>query len=168
MEHELTPSLENYLRVIYHVIESQGAVRAKEIATRLDVSNASVTGALRMLEKKNYIHYTPYGVITLTREGKRTGRDLQRARETLAEFLVDVLAVDEATAEEAACGMEHAVSRQIMDRFVAFFAFVKACPYAGIVWDEKNGFHCDARSGCCGTQMGKSQELTIPEGSALK
>lgn len=53
----LSASLENYIRVIYEIIGEQEAVRAKEIAARLDVSSASVTGALRQLAKRGLINY---------------------------------------------------------------------------------------------------------------
>lgn len=142
MNASLSASLENYIRVIYEIIGEQEAVRAKEIAARLDVSSASVTGALRQLAKRGLINYEPYGIITLTRAGQRAGEQLCRANRALRDFLVSVLSVDSAPAEEAACKLEHAISREIMDRFTKFFEFMNACPYAGVTWVKDMGFHC--------------------------
>lgn len=142
MTTNLSASLENYIRVIYEIIGEQEAVRAKEIAARLEVSSASVTGALRQLAKRGLINYEPYGIITLTREGHRAGEALCRANRAFRDFLVSVLSVDEEPAEEAACKMEHAVSRDIMERFAKFFEFMNACPYAGVTWVKGMGFHC--------------------------
>lgn len=142
MATSLSASLENYLRVIYEIIGEQEAVRAKEIAARLGVSSASVTGALRQLAKRGLINYAPYGIITLTREGQRAGEELCRANRTFRDFLVSVLAVDAEPAEEAACKLEHAISRDVMERFTKFFEFMNACPYAGVTWVKGMGFHC--------------------------
>ena len=53
LSEELTASLEDYLETIYLIISEKEAVRPKDIAKRLDVSNASVTGALKTLADKN-------------------------------------------------------------------------------------------------------------------
>jgi len=142
MTANLSASLENYIRVIYEIIGEQEAVRAKEIAARLEVSSASVTGALRQLAKRGLINYEPYGIITLTREGQRAGEALCRANRAFRDFLVSVLAVEAEPAEEAACRLEHAISREIMERFAKFFEFMNACPYAGVTYVKGVGFHC--------------------------
>jgi len=66
----LTASLEDYLEAIFQIIAEKQAVRPKDIARRLKVSNASVTGALRSLAEKKLINYAPYDVISLTTDGK--------------------------------------------------------------------------------------------------
>ena len=69
LSEELTSSLEDYLETIYLIISEKEAVRPKDIAKRMNVSNASVTGALKTLANKGMINYAPYDVITLTNEG---------------------------------------------------------------------------------------------------
>ena len=155
MYEELSASMEDYLRVIYEIIEEQGAVRAKDIAERLGVSNPSVTGALRSLEKRNLIHYAPYGVITLTPAGERTGKNLENARNIMQDFLLNVLALDEEQAKDTACKLEHVISREIMDRFAKFFEYVKDCPRGGIAWERGRGFHCEMRGKCCDQEESK-------------
>ena len=56
MSEELTSSLEDYLETIYLIISEKEAVRPKDIAKRLNVSNASVTGALKTLADKGMIN----------------------------------------------------------------------------------------------------------------
>ena len=75
---ELTSSLEDYLESIYLIISEKEAVRPKDIAKRLNVSNASVTGALKTLSDKGMINYAPYDVITLTDKGREAAIDVLR------------------------------------------------------------------------------------------
>ena len=121
VKRKVSPSLEDYLEAIYWIASQKGAAKAKDIAGRLKVSGASVTGALRTLSKKGLVNYAPYDVITLTAEGDEIARRVGRKHETLRDFFVDVLGVDEAEADGAACEMEHGLPSSIrlkLERFV--------------------------------------------------
>ena len=139
----LTASLEDYLEAIFHIIADKEAVRPKDIARRLKVSNSSVTGALRSLAEKNLINYAPYDVITLTPSGKDAARDVIRRHEVLRDFFVNVLAIDSRDADKAACEMEHAIPKSILDRFIEFAEFVEICPRGGAKWISGFGYYCD-------------------------
>ncbi|RLF31510.1 MAG: DtxR family transcriptional regulator [Thermoplasmata archaeon] len=139
----LTASLEDYLEAIFHIIAEKQAVRPKDIAKRLRVSNSSVTGALRSLADKGLINYAPYDVISLTPSGKTAAKDVIRRHEALRDFFVKVLAVDEQNADKAACRMEHSIPRFILERFIQFAEFVEVCPRAGSKWIAGFGYYCD-------------------------
>ena len=138
----LTASLEDYLETIFRVIEEKQAVRPKDIAQRLKVSNASVTGALRSLAEKRLINYAPYDVITLTPDGKSAAQDVARRHEVLRDFFVRVLAVEANDADEAACKMEHSIPKSILNRFIQFAEFVEVCPRGGSDWISGFGHYC--------------------------
>jgi DtxR family Mn-dependent transcriptional regulator len=139
----LTASLEDYIEAIFHIIAEKGAVRAKDIAKRLRVSNSSVTGALRSLADKELINYAPYDVISLTPTGKAAATDVVRRHETLRDFFIKVLAVEEVDADKAACQMEHSIPKVILERFIQFAEFVEVCPRAGAKWIKGFGYYCD-------------------------
>jgi len=139
----LTASLEDYLEAIYHIIADKQAVRPKDIARRLKVSNSSVTGALRSLAEKKLINYAPYDVITLTVDGKTAAKDVIRRHEVLRDFFIKVLAVDEEDADKAACQMEHSITKVILERFIQFAEFVEVCPRGGAKWIAGFSHHCD-------------------------
>ncbi|MDX9746798.1 MAG: metal-dependent transcriptional regulator [Syntrophales bacterium] len=143
MTDALTASLEDYLKAIFHIIAQKQGVRPKDIAERLGVTNASVTGALRALADKEMINYVPYDVITLTAVGKVAAKDVIRRHEVLRDFFMKVLAVDENNADEAACRMEHFIPRVILERFVQFVEFVEVCPRGGSKWIAGFAYHCD-------------------------
>jgi DtxR family Mn-dependent transcriptional regulator len=144
-EAALSASLEDYLKAILHIVEEKEAARAKDIALRLDVHSSSVTGALRSLVSKGLINYAPYDVVTLTPRGKKVAQDVERRHQALSDFFVKVLAVDQDEADESACKMEHAVSKNIRDRLMQFVELVEECPPAVGEWLEKIGFEFEHR-----------------------
>jgi DtxR family Mn-dependent transcriptional regulator len=139
----LTASLEDYLEAIFHIIAEKHAVKPRDIARRLKVSYASVTGALRSLSEKKLINYSPYDLITLTEEGEVAAKDVVRRHEILHDFFVEVLTVPEADADDAACRMEHSIPKDIVERFVRFVEFVATCPRGGQKWIKGFGYQCD-------------------------
>ena len=139
---ELSASMEDYLEAIYHIVTAKQAARAKDIAKRLDVNNSSVTGALRTLSEKGYINYAPYDVITLTPKGHKHAEDVVRRHEALMDFFTKVLCVDKGEASDAACKMEHAVSRTILDRLIRFVEFIEICPRGGESLIQGFNNHC--------------------------
>lgn len=143
LDHALTASLEDYLEAICHIITEKEAVRPKDIAKRLKVSNSSVTGALHALAGKKLINYAVYDVISLTPAGKTIAKDVIRRHEVLRDFFVNVLSVNETEADEAACRMEHWIPKVILERFIQFAEFIEVCPRGGAKWIAGFGCHCD-------------------------
>jgi DtxR family Mn-dependent transcriptional regulator len=139
----LTASLEDYLEAIFHIASDRQAVKPRDIAKRLKVSYASVTGALRSLAEKKLVNYTPYDLITLTPTGETAAKDVVRRHEVLHDFFVNVLAVDDTEAGIAACQMEHSIPKAIVDRFIQFVDFVQSCPRGGSKWIKGFSYHCD-------------------------
>ena len=125
---ELTESLEDYLEAIYRIIRERQVARPKEIAARMRVSSASVTGALKTLAERELIHYAPYDFVTFTPGGMAVAEEIYRRHEQLKGFLRDFLHVEEIEAEEVACKMEHAVSRSVLEKLIRLAAAIQDCP----------------------------------------
>ena len=139
----LSSNMEDYLEAIYHTSAEKQAARAKDIAERLNVNKSSVTGALRSLSEKGYVNYAPYDIITLTTEGQVLAKDVVRRHETLKDFFVKILLLDDAEAEEASCKIEHAISERILDRIINFVEFMEICPRGGREWLKGFRRHCE-------------------------
>ena len=120
IEEKLSSSMEDYLEAISFIIDEKQAVRAKDISKRLGVNNSSVTGALHALADKDMINYVPYDVITLTSKGEKIAKDVIQRHIALRDFFVNILLIDESEAEEAACKMEHGVSKNVLDRLTKY------------------------------------------------
>ncbi len=121
----LSASLEDYLEAIFHLISQNGVARVRDIAKRLNVKKASVTGALRLLSEKNFVSYTPYELVTITGTGKRKAKDIIKRHEVFSSFLKKILLVDSDTAEKDACKIEHVVSPIVVNRLVEFMNFIE-------------------------------------------
>ncbi len=143
---DLTASQEDYLEAIYHISAKKMAARAKDIAERLGVRGSSVTGALRSLGALGLINYAPYDLITLTGEGKVVAEEIVKRHSALERFLVNVLGIDEKEADEAACKMEHAVPKPIIERLAKYSEYVEKCPKGGVSWESGFGYYC--KQGC--------------------
>ena len=142
----LSSSLEDYLEAIFFIAEDKGAARPKDIADRLSVKAASVTGALKHLAEKQLINYAPYDVVTLTAAGKRVARAIAKKHNALLGFFSDVLDIPRDEVEDFACKMEHIIPDHILERFVEFAEFVNKCPNRGAIWREgSHGYFCQTR-----------------------
>jgi DtxR family transcriptional regulator, Mn-dependent transcriptional regulator len=135
-------SMENYLETIFHLVREHTVARVKDIADRLKVSRSSVTGMLQSLRDHHFVNYEPYGFVTLTTEGTTIAKRVVRRHEALRDFMVEVLSIDAEVADEAACHMEHGISKQVVDRFLEFAEFVQTCPRAGAKWINGFGYRC--------------------------
>ncbi len=131
---ELSESLEDYLEAILNLEEVQKVARAKDIAEKIGVQRGSVTSALKNLAERDLINYEPYSFITLTQQGKKIAREITYRHAILKDFLINVLKIDEKTAESTACRMEHAVDKKTLERMVSFFDFIYSCPRTGKDW----------------------------------
>jgi DtxR family Mn-dependent transcriptional regulator len=140
----LSSNMEDYLEAIFHISQEKQAARAKDIADRLMVNKSSVTGALRSLSEKGLVNYAPYDIITLTAKGMRLAEEIVRRHEALKDFFIKVLLIDPGEAEGAACKVEHAVSKNIIDRLINFVQFMEICPRGGKEWLEGFRRHCES------------------------
>lgn len=143
---DLTASQEDYLEAIYHISAEKMAARAKDISQRLGVRGSSVTGALRTLGGLGLINYAPYDLITLTSKGKAVAKEVVNRHKALEKFLVNVLGIDAKEADEAACKMEHAVPKAIIERLAKYSEYVEKCPKGGVSWESGFGYYC--KQGC--------------------
>jgi DtxR family Mn-dependent transcriptional regulator len=156
----LSANMEDYLEAIFHISEEKQAARAKDIADRVQVNKSSVTGALKSLSEKGLVNYVPYDIITLTAKGKKVAAEIVRRHEALKEFFVKILLIDKDEAEEASCRVEHAVSKNIIDRLIHFVEFMEICPRGGQQWLKGFRRHCEEgdTANRCGDYIGACLE----------
>lgn len=108
-------SAENYLETILILKNRQGQVRSIDIAVELDFSRPSVSVAMKKLRESGYIEMDGNGCITLTDEGLRIAGKMYERHTLLSGFLIS-LGVDEKTAAEDACRIEHVISQQTFEK----------------------------------------------------
>ena len=128
----LSESLEDYLETILALQKEKTVARSKDIAEKLDVKRGSVTGMLKKLASNKLVNYEPYGYVTLTPEGRKIAREIELRHIFLKDFLHRILKVDEKTADQTACKMEHAMNKQTFAKFKTFLKKIDTCPHCDI------------------------------------
>ena len=128
MSKKLSASMEDYLEIIYLLVKKNKLARVKDIAEHLGVKKPSVTGALRLLSRKELIRYTPYGYIDMTEAGEKIAQQIFRRHDILKQFLTKVLQINPEDAENDACKIEHAISDASLEKLINFVHFVEHCP----------------------------------------
>lgn len=141
----LTPSLEDYLETIYLLQQGTSEARVRDIATARDVKASSVSPALKRLADMGYLSYIQRESIRLTETGKIAARRIYARHVLLFQFFHDILGMPADKAREEACGLEHALSDEGMDRFVQFFESRSLVPDANADACPKQSCDCT----CC-------------------
>ena len=105
----LKESGEMYLETIYVLGKEKGFVRAIDIGTQLGYSKPSVSRAMGILRDGGYITVGQDGGIILTEAGLEVAERTYERHTVLSEMFIR-LGVDEETAVNDACKIEHVIS----------------------------------------------------------
>ena len=105
----LRESGEMYLETIYILSQDSSEVRSIDVGSYMGFSKPSVSRAVGLLKKDGLIITNEAGFIKLTEEGEARAKRIYERHTLLSRLLVD-LGVDEQTATEDACRIEHYIS----------------------------------------------------------
>lgn len=100
---------EMYLEAILVLAKKSGYVRSIDVSEYLGYSKPSVSRAMGILREGGYILMEKDGAITLTDSGKKLAETIYERHTVLSELLIR-LGVDERTATDDACRIEHVIS----------------------------------------------------------
>lgn len=135
--HDLSETLGDYLEIILALALENPAVRVRDIARAKGVRMPSVTAALRRLSERGLVQYEAREYVGLTEEGESIARRLTGRHRFLTRFLHELLDVPADVAERDACGLEHHLSAQSLDRLAAFVEYIDTCPQVGTGFLER-------------------------------
>ena len=122
-----TDRMEDYLEVIYELVEQKGYATTVDISTYLNVSAPSVTKMTQKLDETGYLKYEKYRGIRLTDEGVRIAQNIRNRHGLLAEFF-KMIGVDEESANSDAEGIEHHLHPETNKRLEDFMNVIKKYP----------------------------------------
>lgn len=110
---QIRESAENYLETILILTgrKGKGEVRSIDIVNELEFSKPSVSVAMKNLRENGYITVNKDGYIELTEKGAEIAEKMYERHTLLSKWLV-ALGVDEKTAVEDACRIEHVISEK--------------------------------------------------------
>jgi len=105
----LHESAEMYLETIYTLSLTKAIVRSVDVAEALNYSRPSVSRAVGLLKKDGYLEMDENGFLNLTGLGKSTEEKIYE-RHMILTAALRALGVDEKSAAEDACRIEHIIS----------------------------------------------------------
>lgn len=105
---------EMYLETILRLSQTSGHVRAIDVGEEMGYSKPSVSRAMNLLKQGGYIVIDNDGAITLTDAGREIAEKIYARHTLITNFLISI-GVDEKTAAEDACKMEHSISDTSFD-----------------------------------------------------
>lgn len=120
-------SRENYLETILILENQKGRVRSIDVANYLDFSKPSVSVAVTNLKNALLLTVTPEGWLQLTDAGRALAEQVYERHRLLTKLLV-AMGVDEDTAQEDACRVEHVISQSSFERIKEYAARIGIRP----------------------------------------
>ena len=131
-------SKEDYLSVIYKTADSNGIIKANQIAEKLNVSGAAVTDMLRKLSKAGYVDYKRYKGIKLTRSGEEFARSMVRRHRIWEVFLHQIVGLPWDKVHNEAENLEHSSSDELINRLEEMLDYPEFDPHGDPIPD-RNG-----------------------------
>jgi Mn-dependent DtxR family transcriptional regulator len=121
---ECTYRMEDYLEIIYELVQRKGYATLADIADYLNVRPPSVTTMMRRLDQSGLLNYEKYRGIRLTEKGTDIAKIIHKRHSLLSEFL-KMIGVSEKIANEDAESMEHHLHSQTMLRLTELMHILK-------------------------------------------
>lgn len=122
-----TSRMEDYLEVIFELIEKKGYATTTDISLYLNVSAPSVTKMVKRLRDQGYLEYERYRGLRLTEKGREVAEGIRQRHGTIIEFLM-MLGIDENIANREAEGLEHHLEPSTLERLERFIKIIKSKP----------------------------------------
>ncbi len=117
----LNESAENYLETILILQKQNGNVRSIDIANELSFSKPSVSVAMKNFKELGYIDIGKDKKISLTDMGLKIAEDILERHQLIAELLM-LVGVDEETAYDDSCKIEHFISEKSVKKIKDYLA----------------------------------------------
>ena len=114
----LKESAEMYLETIYTLSQNAAAVRSIDVAEALGYSRPSVSRAVGLLKNDGYLTVSKESFLILTEKGTEAARRIYE-RHTILTAALMALGVDQETAAEDACKIEHDISDRTLEAIKA-------------------------------------------------
>lgn len=115
----LTAPVEDYLKAIYEFERDGHAAATTDIAQRLAIAPASVSGMVQRLADQGLVEYERYRGVRLTASGRRAALRTIRRHRVIEAYLVKALGYGWDGVHEEAERLEHAASDTLIDRMAA-------------------------------------------------
>ncbi len=125
---DLTHSMAHYLLTIHKLKEAKGYARVTDIAKDMGITKGSVSTALSNLKRRELVVVDESKFLSLSETGHDEVHSILSSRTLLFYFFRDILKIDENTAHNDSCLMEHLLSGETREQFFNFMKSVSTKP----------------------------------------
>lgn len=135
MSETITQSIQDYLKHIYELNENGGSASTNDIAARLNIAPASVTGMLQKLSnaKPPLVVYKKHQGVTLTKNGEKAALEVIRHHRLLESFLVNTLGYSWDEVHREADRLEHVISEDFEARMAEALGHPTRDPHGELI-----------------------------------
>lgn len=135
MPEVLTQSIQDYLKHIYELNENGGSASTNDLAARLNIAPASVTGMLQKLAtaKPPLVIYKKHQGVTLTKNGAKAALEVIRHHRLLETFLVNTLGYSWDEVHCEAEKLEHVISEDFEARMAKALGYPTRDPHGELI-----------------------------------
>ena len=140
-DNNLSHSMVHYLFSIHKLKEKNGYARVTDIAKEMNLTKGSVSTALNNLKKKELVFEDENKFLSLSDKGHQHVHHILSSRTLLYYFLKDFIGVNQETAHNDSCLMEHLISDETREKFFNFMKNITNIENKDIV--EKLGIKTD-------------------------
>lgn len=119
--------LEDYLEVIYQLVQDKGYASTVDIAETLRVKPPTVSSMLQRLASRDYLVHEPYRGIRLTDKGAKIAKSVIARHNIISELLL-MLGVENKVAYQDTEGIEHHIQPVTINRIEGLVDFLRKNP----------------------------------------
>jgi DtxR family Mn-dependent transcriptional regulator len=132
-----TPTVEDYLGVIYALDRDGETVIEAKLASWLEVSAPTVTATTKRMIRDGWVTMSKSKEMLLTPLGRNAAKSLVRRHMLTESLLARILGVPWSEVHQEADGMEHALSDETAERLDAFLERPATCPHGNPLPDHE-------------------------------
>ncbi len=127
---------ENYLKALFHVVDSDGKVTINELSKFLSVKMPSVNNMMKKFAEKKWVIYETYKPLKVTEKGRREAALVVRKHRLTEMFLVKKMNFGWENVHEIAEQLEHVHSKIFFDKMDEILDFPKFDPHGEPIPDK--------------------------------
>jgi DtxR family Mn-dependent transcriptional regulator len=137
IKEHITDSIQDYLKQIFELTENGGVASTNDLAVRLSVKPASVTGMVQKLASAEtpLVNYHKHQGVTLSPAGERAALEVLRHHRLLEAWLVQSLGYTWDEVHDEACRLEHVISEDFEARIDAALGHPERDPHGDPIPD---------------------------------
>jgi DtxR family Mn-dependent transcriptional regulator len=128
-----SPVVEDYLKAIWTLQQTEAPVSTSRIAERLGLTAAAVTAMIKRLAEQGLLRHEPYYGVRLTPAGELAGLRIIRRHRVLELFLTEMLGYEWDRVHDEAERLEHAASDDLIERLARLLGEPERDPHGSVI-----------------------------------